>query len=180
MLPDILDKNANKQNLDITDLEKLTKEIIDNLTPVDTASLMAEMTQMTVEVQENPTTFDINKGLAITQGYKDRLAEIYMIAYENYAMRKRCLEMLVDANNLISKGSSADKRKGEATLKYAMQFLNYEYAASFLKQVEQSMTNMKSKMDMFSRQGSMLSLQSQLGEYKANKDGAEELEWGIE
>ena len=45
--------------------------------------------------------------------------------------------MLFDANNLISKASSADKRKGEATLKYPMQILQFESADAFLKEVEQ-------------------------------------------
>lgn len=176
----ILEDNKDKKNMSVDDLELTVQEILNNLTPIDVNVLTAEMAQMQVSTKENPTTFDINEGLALTQSYRDRLSEIYILAYENCAIRKRCLEMLIDANNFTSKATSVDKRKGEATLKYPMQFLNYEYASAFLKQVEQNLNNMKSKFDMFSRQGSMLTLQSNLGEYKANKSNdMQDLNWDV-
>ena len=125
---------------------------------------------MIVNIPETPTTFDINQGLALSQAYRDRLTEIYVDIMKEVKIRKRCLEMLFDANNLISKASSADKRKGEATLKYPMQILQLESADAFLKEVEQVLNNMKSTFDTFSRAGSILALQVQLGEYKGNKN----------
>lgn len=167
-MQDVLDR-ANA-TLTMEDLETLTDDIVNNLPPIDYISLRDEMSSMCVAIKENPTTFDINEGLAKSQAYRDRLVDIYILAYEHYQMRKRTIDMLIDANNMISKASSADKRRGEATLKYPMQMLNYEYAGAFLKEVEQKLNNMKNIFDMYSRQGTMLALQSNLGEYKANKN----------
>jgi len=155
-------------NISIKELEKLVNNILQSLPILNKNELRAEMQQMIVNVPENPTTFDINKGLSLSQGYRDRLSEIYIDVMKETKIRKRCLEMLLDANNLISKASSVDKRRGEATLKYPMQLLQYENIDSFLKEVEQILNNMKATFDTFSRAGSILALQVQLGEYKHN------------
>ena len=49
-----------------------------------------------------------------------------------------------------------------------MQILQFQSADAFLKEVEQVLNNMKSTFDTFSRAGSILALQVQLGEYKGN------------
>ena len=155
-------------NVSMADIENISNNIIKSLPVLDRNKLREEMQNMIVNIPEAPTTFDINQGLALSQAYRDRLTEIYIDIMKEVKIRKRCLEMLFDANNLISKASSADKRKGEATLKYPMQILQFESADAFLKEVEQILNNMKSTFDTFSRAGSILALQVQLGEYKGN------------
>ena len=155
-------------NVSMADIENISNNIIKSLPVLDRNKLREEMQNMIVNIPETPTTFDINQGLALSQAYRDRLTEIYIDIMKEVKIRKRCLEMLFDANNLISKASSADKRKGEATLKYPMQILQFESADAFLKEVEQILNNMKSTFDTFSRAGSILALQVQLGEYKGN------------
>lgn len=162
-------ENYNSNNVSMTDIENISNNIIKSLPVLDRNKLREEMQNMIVNIPENPTTYDINQGLALSQAYRDRLTEIYVDIMKEVKIRKRCLEMLFDANNLISKASSADKRKGEATLKYPMQILQYESADAFLKEVEQILNNMKATFDTFSRAGSILALQVQLGEYKGNK-----------
>lgn len=163
-------ENYNGNNVSITDIENISNNIIKSLPILDRNKLREEIQNMIVNIPETPTTFDINQGLALSQAYRDRLTEIYVDIMKEVKIRKRCLEMLFDANNLISKASSADKRKGEATLKYPMQILQLESADAFLKEVEQVLNNMKSTFDTFSRAGSILALQVQLGEYKGNKN----------
>ena len=163
-------ENYNGNNVSMTDIENISNNIIKSLPILDRNKLREEMQNMIVNIPETPTTFDINQGLALSQAYRDRLTEIYVDIMKEVKIRKRCLEMLFDANNLISKASSADKRKGEATLKYPMQILQLESADAFLKEVEQVLNNMKSTFDTFSRAGSILALQVQLGEYKGNKN----------
>ena len=163
-------ENYNGNNVSMTDIENISNNIIKSLPVLDRNKLREEMQNMIVNIPETPTTFDINQGLALSQAYRDRLTEIYVDIMKEVKIRKRCLEMLFDANNLISKASSADKRKGEATLKYPMQILQLESADAFLKEVEQVLNNMKSTFDTFSRAGSILALQVQLGEYKGNKN----------
>ena len=161
-------ENYNGNNVSMTDIENISNNIIKSLPILDRNKLREEIQNMIVNIPETPTTFDINQGLALSQAYRDRLTEIYIDIMKEVKIRKRCLEMLFDANNLISKASSADKRKGEATLKYPMQILQFESADAFLKEVEQILNNMKSTFDTFSRAGSILALQVQLGEYKGN------------
>lgn len=163
-------ENYNGNNVSMTDIENISNNIIKSLPILDRNKLREEIQNMIVNIPETPTTFDINQGLALSQAYRDRLTEIYVDIMKEVKIRKRCLEMLFDANNLISKASSADKRKGEATLKYPMQILQLESADAFLKEVEQILNNMKSTFDTFSRAGSILALQVQLGEYKGNKN----------
>ena len=163
-------ENYNGNNVSMTDIENISNNIIKSLPILDRNKLREEIQNMIVNIPETPTTFDINQGLALSQAYRDRLTEIYVDIMKEVKIRKRCLEMLFDANNLISKASSADKRKGEATLKYPMQILQLESADAFLKEVEQVLNNMKSTFDTFSRAGSILALHVQLGEYKGNKN----------
>ena len=163
-------ENYNGNNVSMADIENISNNIIKSLPILDRNKLREEIQNMIVNIPETPTTFDINQGLALSQAYRDRLTEIYVDIMKEVKIRKRCLEMLFDANNLISKASSADKRKGEATLKYPMQILQLESADAFLKEVEQVLNNMKSTFDTFSRAGSILALQVQLGEYKGNKN----------
>jgi hypothetical protein len=153
-------------NASMADIERLTENIIAGLPKLDKYAIRKEIEQMVVNVSESPTTFDINQGLALSQAYRDRLTEIYLKITKEVKIRKRCIEMLFDANNFISKASSADKRKGEASLKYPMQLFQYENASAFMIEIEQVLNNMKTVFETISRQGSMLSLQVQLGEYK--------------
>ncbi len=172
--------NMQAKELTVQDIEQQVATIINGLPPINRAVLRQEMQQMVVPVIENPTTFDINSGLAKSQAYRDRLSNIYQQAMIDTKIRKRCLDMLFDVTNLISKAGSADKRKGEATLKYPMQILQYETSDAFLKEVEQIRLNMENIFNTYSRQASVLQMQVQLGEYKGNKntETVQEMNWG--
>ena len=163
-----IDDISSKYNgtCNITDLEKMVEEMLQTLPKLKRNELRKEMEEMEVPTSQAPTTFDINRGLSISQGYKDRLTEIHTMATREYKLRKRCVEMLFDANNIVSKASSADKRKGEATMKYPMMLIQMEASETFMKEVEQVLANIKSASDTISRQGSMIQSQIQLGEYR--------------
>lgn len=159
-------RKGNVETCTLKDVEMIVDQLLKSLPKVNRTELRQEMMDMSVPIQKTPTTFDINEGLAKSQGYRDRLAEIYILAQKDYKIRKRCLEMLYDAINLISKEKSADKRRGEATMKYPMILLQTEAAEIFLKEVEQILSNMKVTMDGISRQASVLNMQIQLGEVR--------------
>lgn len=148
----------------LADIEKMTNNLITALPRINRNAWRVEMENMIVPVRENPTTFDINEGLALSQGYKDRLSEMLMYAQREYKIRKKCLDMLIDAVNLISKASSADKRKGEATLRYPLIVMQVESSEIFMKEIEFIYGNIKSTTDSISRQASVMSMQVQLGE----------------
>ena len=95
-----------------------------------------------------------------------------MYSQREYRVRKRCLEMLFDAVNLISKASSADKRKGEATMRYPIMVLQLESSEIFMKEIEGLLGNMKSTSDAISRQASVINMQVQLGERRRENPGA--------
>lgn len=148
----------------LTDVEKIANNLISSLPRINRNAWRVEMENMIVPVMENPTTFDINKGLALAQGYKDRLSEMLLYSQREYKVRKKCLDMLIDAVNLISKATSADKRKGEATLRYPIMVVQVESAEIFMKEIEFIYSNIKSTTDSISRQASVMSMQVQLGE----------------
>lgn len=150
----------------INDIEALVKNMINSLPKLNKDELRKEMADMVVPMQTTPTTFSINEGLAKSQAYRDRLSEIYIYAQNEYKIKKRCMEMIFDSVNLISKASSADKRRGEATMKYPILVLETEAAELFLKEVEQMLQNMKTTMESVSRQASVLNMQIQLGEVR--------------
>lgn len=156
----------------IPDLEKQIYAILDTIPNIDRDSLREEMSNMVVDISKNPTTFDVNEGLAKTQGYRDRLSEILALAQREYKVRKRCLEMLMDAVNLISKASSADKRRGEAILKYPHLVIQTEAASIFLEEVEQMCSNMKATSETISRQVSVMQIQLQIGERRQGQSHA--------
>lgn len=164
---EVLDElNSNGALSTIDELEKMVNQIIATLPRLNVRKLRLEMEGMQVGLQQNPTTLDLNAGLSKAQGYKDRLAEIYTMALREFKTRKRCVDLLFDAFNHVSKGSSADKRRGEATMKYPMLLLHMEAAETFLDEVEHILHNIKSAMEAISRQVTLMQIQVQLGEVR--------------
>lgn len=159
-------KNASSQICTIGDIENLVNGMLSTLPKINKKELRKEMSEMTVPMLTTPTTFSINEGLAKSQAYRDRLSEIYIYAQNDFKIRKRCMEMIFDSVNLISKASSADKRRGEATMRYPTIVLQTEASELFLKEVEQMLSNMKTTMDSISRQASVLNMQIALGEVR--------------
>lgn len=159
----------------LKDIEKMTDDLLKSLPKINRVAWRQEIENMIVPMQENPTTYDINQGLALCQGYRDRLSEMLLYAQREYKLRKRCLEMLFDAVNLISKASSADKRRGEATMKYPIIVLQVESAEIFMKEIESIYTNMKNTADSISRQASVINMQIQLGERRQGNPGGNNL-----
>lgn len=162
----VVDTMPNAPASTIEELEQIVAQIINTLDKMDRYKLRQEMSEMNVELHQNPTTKDLNEGLAKAQAYKDRLAEIYTSALREFKIRERCVEMLLDAYNVVSKGSSADKRKGEATMKYPMLLIQLEGAETFLKEVDHILNNVKSSMEALSRQVTLMQIQLQLGEIR--------------
>lgn len=150
----------------LEDLEKVVNSMLSTLPRLNRAALRIEMENMAVELKQSPTTDDLSQGLAFAQGYKDRLSEIYMMALREHKIRQRAGELLLDAYNVISNGKSADKRRGEAIMKYSMMLIHMEAAETFLKEVEHIIQNVKSTMEAISRQVSIIQLQLQLGEVR--------------
>ena len=166
----ISDKYENK-SCTVGDLEDIAKSMLATLPRLNRDAIRKEMQRMSVPIFQTPTTFDINKGLAVAQGFKDRLSEILGLAIKEYNLRKRVVDMLSDANNVISKQSSADKRKGEATMKYPIAMLQLDAAETFVEEVEQISANIKASSDAISRQGSIIQSQISLGEYRKKIPG---------
>ncbi len=169
-LSDISKKHDGKE-CTLIDLEEIVKEMLSTLPKLNRDKLRKEMNDMYVEVHANPTTFDINEGLASSQGYRTRLTEIYNLAIRECKLRKRCVELLFSAVNVISNAKSKDKRDGEAVMKYPIHVLNLEASEIFLEEVNQIINNIRAVSDSVSRQGSMLQMQVQIGEYTRRSSG---------
>lgn len=158
--------STNVGACDLHSLELMVKDILNSLPKLDRGALRMEMNNMFVSVSESPSTKELTEGLAKTQAYKDRLAEIYMLANAEYKTRKRCTEMLMDAFAVTSKASNSEKRRGEATMKYPNIIIAYHAAETFLEEVEHILANIKSTADIISRQVSIMQIQLSLGEVR--------------
>ena len=168
--------------LSLVELETYVYRLLGALPKLNHNVLRHEMQNMNVPVKQTPHTADLNQGLALAQGYKDRLSEIYISAMREYKTRDRLMEMLFDAYNTTSKASSADKRKGEASLRYAVRLFQLQAAENFLKEVEHILANVKSAMDGISRQISLFDLQLKLGDVRRGRgnpaeESSGELDW---
>lgn len=154
----------------VGDIENMAKEMLSTLPKLNRNALRDEMDQMHVNVYVDPTTFNINEGLAQAQAYRERLTTILMLAEREVNIRNKVLDMLSMANTVMSKASSADKRKGEALLKYPTQFIFLEAAETFRNEVQMVLNNMKATSESISRQASVLQAQITLGEIHRKAD----------
>lgn len=186
------DEYENKQ-CSFSDVENIGTRLINALPKLNFDKLRDEMDKMHVDIYENPTTFQLSEAMAKVQEYKNRLSTIVNDVEHEYLIRKRVNDMLFDANQAISKQSSADKRRGEATIRYPMLLIQYEAINSFRSEVSNIMNNLRSVGDIISRQASIISMQISLGEYRKKmpnelngndieerkdyKSGVSELQW---
>lgn len=161
--------DIGKGEYSLTDLEKEIIDVLNTLPKLDRYALRREMVNMIVSVEENPTTFGINEGLAKAQAYKSRLAEIYTLAIREFKLRKRCMEILQDAIMKVSNEKSADKRKGEFAMRYPILLMQEQAAENFYEEVKHLISNMASANENVSRQVSVLQLQVQLGEVRRSE-----------
>lgn len=193
VLDELEDEYGDKQ-CTFADVEAIGKRMLSSLPKLDIDKFRDEMFDMHVDVYENPTTFQITESMAKVQAYKDRLSEIVNLVEHEYITRKRVNEILFDANQAVSKQSSADKRKGEATLRFPILLLKFSAIDSFRSEVTNKVNNMRSIGETISRQASIMQMQITLGEYRKKnpedfrkrseaeqpndyKSGAPEMEW---
>lgn len=153
-----------------SDIEQMAKEMLSTLPKLNRNALRDEMDNMHVNVYIDPTTFNINEGLAKAQGYRERLTGILALAEREVNVRLKVLDMLSMANTVMSKAGSADKRKGEALLKYPTQFIYLEAAETFRNEVQMYLNNMKATSESISRQASVLQAQITLGEVRKRSE----------
>lgn len=192
---DNIDKVHAKKACDFNELESIVYDIVSTLPKLDLSKYHDEMEEMEVQTYENPTTFQLLETMDHVQQYKNRLSEILNDVEHEYAVRKRTLDMLYAANNLVSNQKSADKRQGEAMLKYPNLVLQLGKIEAFRTEITNVMGNLKAIGDVISRQASIISMQIQLGEYRKKdvldfnhaglaeegndyKSGAPEVDWG--
>lgn len=161
-----LDNKYGSGKCGVTEIEEMANEMLATIPKLNRNQLRIEMSQMHVDVYIDPTTFNINEGLAKAQAYRERLAGILALADREFNQRTKVFEMLVMAHNVVSKASSADKRKGEAIMKYAVQFLQLEAAETFRNEVKTYLDNMRATSETISRQASVLQAQITLGEIR--------------
>lgn len=191
---DKLDEEYGDKNCSFAEVEQIGKAMIAALPKINFNKIRNEMEHMQVDVYENPTTFQITESMAKVQQYKNRLSEIASMVEHEYMTRKRVNDILFDANQAVSKQSSADKRRGEATLRFPILLLRFTDIESFRYEVTSKMNNLRSIGDTISRQASVMQMQITLGEYRKKtpqefeqrgdgedkldyKSGAPELTW---
>ena len=159
-MEDIEQEYADNHATTFNDVESIANRVLASMKKLEYGKLRNEMSNMNVDIYPNPTTFQLLESLAKVQGYKTRLAEISNDVEHEYN------DMLFDANQAVSKQSSADKRKGEAVIRYPVQIMQFETINSFRIEVNNYIKNMQSMGEMLSRQASLIQMQLSLGEYR--------------
>ena len=113
---------------------------------------------------ENPSPSEMSRQLGVIQVTKDRIIEIYADAHKNWIARKRILDILFEAFPAISQAKSADKRKGEAGVKFqefSLAAVEAEWLFTYCKQM---VDNLESQFKTVSRRVVCAQLQLQIGE----------------
>ena len=181
--PDI-DKTDNS----FKDIEDICVDILKSLPHLDYGAYELEISEMVIHTYENPTTFQLLEALDQVQQYKNRLSEIMNDIEQEYSVRKTTLELLEVANNVASVQKSADKRNGEAMMRYPTLYLKKTAIESLRTLAMSTMNNLKAIGDVVSRQASIIGFQISLGEYKkknsldiamANEDGDYDYKSGV-
>lgn len=148
------------------DLEQITKSVVGAVKTVDIDDYRRQIDEMTVDLSSDPTTFQLMEQLSIIQGYKDRLTTMLNAVDTECAVRKCAVDMLLDANQAVSNASSADKRRGEAKIRWPVLIMRYEIINAFRSELTAILNNMRSRGDSVSRQVSLIDMQIRLGEYR--------------
>ena len=163
---DNLDNKYGNGKCTQADIEDMANDMLASIPILNRNQLRIEMSNMHVDIYTDPTTFNINEGLAKAQAYRERLAGILALADREFNLRAKVFEMLMMAHNVVSKASSADKRKGEAIGKYATQYIHLEAAETFRNEVKTYLDNMRATSETISRQASVIQAQIALGEVR--------------
>lgn len=165
-----LDNKYGKGRCTQNDIEEMANDMLASIPILDRDKLRIEMNNMHVDIYIEPTTFNINEGLAKAQAYRERLSGILALADREFNLRAKVFDMLMMAHNVVSKASSADKRKGEAVTKYAAQYMHLGAAETFRNEVKTYLDNMRATSETISRQASVIQAQITLGEIRRKDD----------
>lgn len=165
-----LDNKYGKGRCTQNDIEEMANDMLASIPILDRDKLRIEMNNMHVDIYIEPTTFNINEGLAKAQAYRERLSGILALADREFNLRAKVFDMLMMAHNVVSKASSADKRKGEAVTKYATQYMHLGAAETFRNEVKTYLDNMRATSETISRQASVIQAQITLGEIRRKDD----------
>ncbi len=174
----IIEVSSSQPIKTMVDLERVVNSIVASVPKINKTALRREMENMNVKLSGNPTTKDLNEGLALAQSYKDRLAEIYTVALREFKTLERCVDMLCNAFIATeANGKNSEARQGQAGMRYVAIIWQLQSAENFLKEVEHVLNNIKSAHESVSRQVSIAQIQLQLGEIRrgANFSEAEEV-----
>jgi len=124
----------------------------------------AKLAENKIHYDESPSPSELSNQLGLVQMMKDELLEISARAYYNHIVRKRIYEILFDAYMSISQKTSADKRKGDATLRLSAFSLNAVDAEAFYVYCKQIADNLESSHKTISRRIVCMQAQISLGE----------------
>lgn len=117
-----------------------------------------------INYDDSPSPAELSRQMGLIQMMKDDIIEIYANAYKNHVVRKRIYEMLFEAYMAISQKNSADKRKGDATLRLAEFSLSAVDAEAFYVYCKQIAENLESSHRTVSRRIVCMQVQMDLGE----------------
>jgi hypothetical protein len=162
---------------DVSDFERicgaLTNRIV-ALGEINLDTLGEELRKLSSPLSDSPDPGILARDLSRIQAYKDRAVEIVRILTKVYLTHKRVVEILTKGWPKHSIEKSAEKREGEALLKFS----NFIMAASDVESAYRHalgvMKNLESQQESVSRQIScaMVSSNIMTGRYARSDDNS--------
>ncbi len=137
-------------------------QMLSDLKDIDYAALKGELRQLNFSMSENPSLQQLNMEIQKIQASKDRITEIMMDATNDFIMKQRICDVLVEGWQKFAQESSADKRKADATVRFSQFIMMASEAEAFYKVVSHVMKNLDYKHESASRRVTCFNLSLKL------------------
>lgn len=137
-----------------------------------------ELENYIVSLDPNPTPSEVTEKIAMIQGYRDRVSQMYCVALAIEGMAKREYTKLFDeyAVSLIGSKLNMNEKEYKARGSCRPQYNLYQRAKEYTEIVKTVLNNLCDAQESLSRQITVMQMQIELGEISRGssykKDGS--------
>ena len=156
---------------DIADFDRICHTMSNKLVALgnnDYDVIRKELHQLSAPLSDSPNPDVLSKDLSRIQAFRDRAVEIVRVLTNIYLTHKRVVEILTHGWPKYSIEKSAEKREGEALLKFSNFIMAASDAEAIYRHALGVMKNLESQQENVSRQISCAIVSSKIGQRYAN------------
>ena len=166
---------------DKTDFDRICHALSNRLVAlgdIDCAALGEELHRLSAPLSDSPDPEVLARDLSRIQAFKDRAVEIVRVLTKAHLTHKRVVEILTKGWPKHSEEKSAEKRVGEALLKFSNFIMVASDVESIYRHALGVMTNLESQQENVSRQISCAMVAAKIGQRVAWGGGDNITDWG--